>query len=133
MFYTLGQRQGLGIGGQSQAAESPWYVLRKDLIDNRLIVGQGHDHPALLRASLQAHEAHWVRGTPPERQFRCTARVRYRQQDQQASVCVLDDGTLHVDFDKPVRAATPGQSLVLYDRQECLGGAVISDLDGSSI
>ena len=128
MFYTLGQRQGLGIGGQSNADESPWYVLDKDLSDNRLIVGQGHDHPTLFRKALQAHDVHWVQGHAPAPAFRCTAKVRYRQQDQAATVIVRDDGTLHIDFDKAVRAATPGQSLVLYDQQVCLGGAIISDL-----
>ncbi len=128
MFYTLGQRQGLGIGGQSNADESPWYVLDKDLSDNRLVVGQGHNHPTLFRKALQAHDVHWVRGHSPAPTFRCTAKVRYRQQDQAATVTVREDGTLHIDFDEAVRAATPGQSLVLYDQQVCLGGAIISDL-----
>ena len=127
MFYTLGQRQGLGIGGQSNAEESPWYVLDKDLSDNRLVVGQGHNHPTLFRTALQAHDVHWVRGHPPAPTFRCTAKVRYRQQDQAAAVTASANGTLHIDFDEAVRAATPGQSLVLYDQQVCLGGAIISD------
>ncbi|NND90922.1 MAG: tRNA 2-thiouridine(34) synthase MnmA [Granulosicoccus sp.] len=128
MFYTLGQRQGLGIGGQSEAQEAPWYVLDKDLADNRLIVGQGHDHPALFRTSLQAHDVHWVQGQAPAQHFRCTAKVRYRQLDQHATVRLDTHETLQIEFDRPVRAATPGQSLVLYDQDVCLGGAIISDL-----
>ena len=128
MFYTLGQRQGLGIGGQSEADESPWYVLAKELADNQIIVGQGHDHPMLFRSMLNAHDVHWVQGVPPAGCFRCTAKVRYRQQDVAAEVTVQADATLSICFDQPVRAATPGQSLVLYDGDACLGGAVISDL-----
>lgn len=129
MFYTLGQRQGLGIGGRSDGSESPWYVLDKDLKENRLLVGQGHDHPALFRSRLKAHDIHWVKGDPPAAQFRCSAKVRYRQQDQSATVTVRDKNTLLLEFDEPTRAATPGQSLVLYDNETCLGGAIISDLE----
>lgn len=128
MFYTLGQRQGLGIGGRSAGEESPWYVLDKDLKDNRLVVGQGHDHPALFLTTLQAHDIHWVQGRPPAERFRCSAKVRYRQQDQKATVTMQEDNTLHIEFDNAVRAATPGQSLVLYAEDACLGGAIISDL-----
>lgn len=127
MFYTLGQRQGLGIGGLSNSRESPWYVLDKQLNENRLIVGQGHDHPALYRKNMTAHDVHWVGHTAPGKIFRCTAKVRYRQKDQQAEVTVNNDDTLSIVFDEPVRAATPGQSLVLYNGKCCLGGAVISD------
>ena len=127
MFYTLGQRQGLGIGGKTGASEAAWYVLAKDLEENQLIVGQGHNHDMLFRSEIQAHELHWVAGEAPAEQFRCTAKVRYRQNDQSASVTVRADNTLHIHFDQPVRAATPGQSLVLYDGERCLGGAVISD------
>lgn len=129
MFYTLGQRQGLGIGGQSDASEDPWYVLAKDLKENRLIVGQGHNHPTLFRQQLNAHDLHWVQGHAPLDTFRCTAKVRYRQSDQAATVTVHPDTTLSINFDDAVRAATPGQSLVLYDGDSCLGGAIISDLD----
>ncbi len=131
MFYTLGQRQGLGIGGTRDSNEEPWYVLAKDLTENRLIVGQGHHHPTLFRQSLNAHDLHWVNGHPPSSTFRCTAKVRYRQQDQAAVVNVNADHTLNIVFDEPVRAATPGQSLVLYNGDSCLGGAVISDFDDS--
>ena len=83
MFYTLGQRQGLGIGGQNNGSDSPWYVLAKDLKDNRLIIGQGHDHPTLFRSHLTAHDVHWVNGLAMSSEFSCTAKVRYRQTDQQ--------------------------------------------------
>jgi len=128
MFYTLGQRQGLGIGGQNNGSESPWYVLAKDLKDNRLIIGQGHDHPTLFRSHLTAHDVHWVNGLAMSSEFSCTAKVRYRQTDQQVKVTTLDSGDLSVQFDEPVRAATPGQSIVFYSEDKCLGGAIISDL-----
>ena len=132
MFYTLGQRQGLGIGGQADASEEPWFVLSKDLIENRLIVGQGHDHPMLFRQSLKAHDLHWVSDTPATGAFKCSAKVRYRQADQSATITIETDQTLKIVFDDPVRAATPGQSLVLYDNERCLGGGIISDLEPSS-
>lgn len=128
MFYTLGQRQGLGIGGLSNSSDSPWYVLAKDLSDNRLIVGQGHDHPTLFRSHLSAHDVHWVHGTSIDQEFRCTAKVRYRQHDQAVLVKTQENGNLDITFDEPVRAATPGQSIVFYSGEQCLGGAIISDL-----
>jgi len=127
MFYTLGQRQGLGIGGQTQGDESPWYVLAKDVPGNTLIVGQGHDHPMLFRDNLTSHNVHWVAGRPPAPFFRCTAKVRYRQQDQAVQVRVQADGRIQALFDEPIRAITPGQSIVLYQEDVCLGGGVISD------
>jgi len=127
LFYTLGQRQGLGIGGQVNADESPWFVLAKDVPGNTLIVGQGHDHPMLFRDRLGAHDMHWVAGTPPAPTFHCTAKVRYRQQDQAVHVSVQPNGHIHALFDEPVRAITPGQSIVLYQEDVCLGGGVISD------
>ena len=129
MFYTLGQRQGLGIGGQKIARQEPWYVLAKDLHSNELIVGQGHDHPTLFRTNLSANDAHWIAGTAPAHRFDCTAKVRYRQSDQPCQVTVMQDGSLSVAFVNPVRAATPGQSIVFYNEDACLGGAIISDLE----
>jgi len=128
MFYTLGQRQGLGIGGRQDSDASPWYVLDKLLAENRLLVGQGHDNPLLFKDALTAHDVNWIRGVPAETTFRCTAKTRYRQPDQQATVTVLTDGQLRARFDSPVRAITPGQSIVLYDNEVCLGGGVISEL-----
>lgn len=127
MFYTLGQRQGLGIGGKANADDSPWYVLAKDLIDNQLIVGQGHNHPMLFRDTLSAHQMHWVSGQAAAAKFECTAKVRYRQQDQHCTVTVTGADSIDMQFNEPVRAITPGQSVVLYQDDVCLGGAVISD------
>jgi len=128
MFHTYGQRQGLGIGGTAHGDGGAWYVLNKDLAGNRLIVGQGHDHPALMRSSLQAEDAHWVAGAPPAGRFACTARVRYRQQDVPVEITVdpHDRDRFEARFASPVRAVTPGQSIVLYAGQDCLGGAVIA-------
>jgi len=133
MFYTLGQRQGLGIGGLAAAGESPWYVLDKDVAGNTLIVGQGHDHPALFRQSLSAHDMHWVQGAPPASEFKCSAKVRYRQQDQQAHITVYPNGCIRAVFDQSVRAITPGQSIVLYLNEVCLGGGIISDFNHTAV
>lgn len=123
-FYTLGQRQGLGIGGRP-GATAPWYVADKNMADNRLIVAQGHDHPALLSTGLAADQLHWVAGRMPAAEFRCTARVRYRQADQPCTVQSTGAESIHVHFDRPQRAVTPGQSIVLYDGPRCLGGGII--------
>ena len=134
MFHTLGQRQGLGIGGRVGADVTPWYVLDKDLERNRLVVGQGHDHPRLLHRRLVARQASWIAGEAPEgaaAPLRCSAQVRYRQRDVSCTVAVRGNGVLDVAFDEPVRAATPGQSLVLYDGERCLGGAIIDTLHES--
>jgi len=125
MYYTLGQRQGLGIGGRNDAGEAPWYVADKDLARNVLIVVQGHDHPAMLRGEAWGSQLAWVAGEPPGARFDCTAKVRYRQSDQACSVEVLGDGGVHVRFHQPQRAVTPGQYVVFYDGEVCLGGGVI--------
>lgn len=128
MYYTMGQRQGLGIGGHNDATDEPWYVLDKDMQRNELVVGQGHDHPRLFETELTAHDLYWCADSPPAIAFHCTAKVRYRQQDQRAEVTLsADQNTLHVSFEQPVRAITPGQSLVLYNGECCLGGGIISD------
>jgi tRNA-specific 2-thiouridylase len=131
MYHTYGQRQGLGIGGLDGAEAAPWYVLDKDLEHNRLIVGQGHDNPRLLRRQLDAIDIHWVAGMAPSAKFTCTARVRYRQQDVAADVVCDDKGSVSVTFDTPVRAITPGQSVVFYSDDCCLGGGVINTLGPS--
>lgn len=123
MYYTIGQRQGLGIGGVPGADESPWFVAEKDLERNVLIAVQGN-HPLLYKKSLEASQVHWINGEPPAEHFRCMAKTRYRQPDQACEVSVNGD-RLSVRFDEPQRAITPGQSLVLYDGDICLGGAVI--------
>lgn len=125
MYYTLGQRQGLRIGGRSDAGEQPWYVVRKDLDHNVLLVAQGHDHPALLATRARVAQLTWVGAAAPAAQFQCTAKVRYRQQDQTCTVRVGPDGDCDVTFDLPQRAITPGQYAVFYRGEECLGGGVI--------
>lgn len=125
MYYTLGQRQGLGIGGIKTAAEEPWYVVQKDLINNILVVAQGHDHPLMQSHTLNASQLSWVSADAPTPQFNCTAKTRYRQKDQTCQVTILDSGACEVTFDKAQRAVTPGQSVVFYDNEICLGGGII--------
>jgi tRNA-uridine 2-sulfurtransferase len=129
MYHTIGQRQGLGIGGVKGASEAPWFVVGKDLVRNVLLVAQGTDHPLLFNNRLMAQQAHWINGAPPSHQFRCTAKVRYRQADQDCLVTVEQDGKLTVVFDEAQRAITPGQSAVFYLGDICLGGAVIEATD----
>ncbi len=125
MYYTLGQRQGLGIGGRANAAEVPWYVVGKDLEHNRLIAAQGHDHPLLLCASLEAGQLHWIAGSPPTLPLTCQARIRHRQPLQTCEIRALDSARCQVAFTQPQRAVTPGQAIVFYQDRECLGGATI--------
>lgn len=122
MYHTIGQRQGLGIGGVKGASEAPWYVVDKDLENNVLMVAQG-EHPALYKDSLIAGQASWINAAPGE-SFRCKAKIRYRQDDQDCQV-IIRGNELEVRFDEPQRAVTPGQSIVFYDGDRCLGGAVI--------
>ncbi len=129
MFYTLGQRQGLGIGGVRNLPEEPWYVLHKDLGDNVLYVGQGHDHPWLMADRLTARQLNWISGSAPQPDRRLTAKVRYRQSDQACRIENISPEHMEVVFDAPQRAVTPGQSVVLYDGDECLGGGIIEWAD----
>ena len=128
-YFTLGQREGLAIGGVRGRAAAPWYVVGKDVAANVLHVDQDRDSPWLMSRRLRTEAMHWVEGAPPAAGFACTAQVRYRQLEEPCQVQVNDDGTVSVDFERPQRAATPGQSLVLYDGQACLGGAVIDSTD----
>lgn len=128
-FYTLGQRHGLGIGGVADKPDAPWYVAAKDVERNELIVVQGAHHPALFADIAYAAKMHWINGPPqgwaPGARLRCTAKTRYRQADQPCvAVATADDG-IEVHFDTPQRAVTPGQYLVLYEGDRCLGGATI--------
>lgn len=125
MYYTLGQRQGLGIGGIKTASEAPWYVVKKDLINNILVVAQGHDHTLMQSHHLEASQLSWVNGSPVSSDFRCTAKTRYRQKDQACNVQMNNDGSCRVQFDQQQRAVTPGQSVVFYDNDTCLGGGII--------
>jgi tRNA-specific 2-thiouridylase len=123
-FYTLGQREGLHIGGRRGRSEQPWYLAAKDSKRNALIVVQGHDHPLLRSSSLTTERLHWL-GEPRTAPFRCTVKVRYRQADQTALLEPRADGTARIVFDEPQRAVTPGQYAVAYEGDRCLGGAVI--------
>jgi tRNA-specific 2-thiouridylase len=128
-YFTLGQREGLNIGGVRGRPQAPWFVVGKDIERNVLFVDQGHDSPWLQSTTLRSEPASWIAGRAPAKHFRCTAQTRYRQPDEACEVDVLDDGSLSVRFDRPQRAVTPGQSLVLYDGDACLGGAVILSTD----
>lgn len=125
MYYTLGQRQGLGIGGRDGGSGEPWYVVGKELAHNVLLVAQGHDHPLLFSQGLIAESPHWIAGTPPPLPLECTAKTRYRQPDQACTVEAAGEELLRVHFDQPQRAVTPGQSVVFYREETCLGGAII--------
>jgi tRNA-specific 2-thiouridylase len=125
-FYTLGQREGLHIGGRCGRAQSPWYVAAKDTVRNTLIVVQGHDHPLLASRELSTGPWHWL--APARAPFRGTVKVRYRQSDQPARLEPRPDGSMHIRFEEPQRAVTPGQYAVAYDGERCLGGAVIESL-----
>jgi tRNA-specific 2-thiouridylase len=129
MFHTLGQRQGLGIGGVKGYPEAPWYVLHKDMDNNVLYVGQGHEHPWMLSTTLEATQLAWVSGTAPEVGSLLTAKVRYRQQDQSVQIEHIDEDRMHLTFQQPQRAVTPGQSVVLYDGEVCLGGGIIESMN----
>lgn len=124
MFYTLGQRQGLGIGGRAGDGGEPWYVAGKDLARNVLVVVQGGQHPALFHRGLFSHQLHWI-NPPPALPLRCTAKSRYRQVDQACTVHQHATGQWRVQFEQAQRAITPGQSVVFYQAEECLGGGII--------
>jgi tRNA-specific 2-thiouridylase len=125
MFYTLGQRQGLSIGGLKGFPEKPWYVSRKNIADNILVITQ--DEQDLLQSRLHCVQVHWISGNPPAYPLHCTAKIRYRQLDEPCIVTLTNETTLQVDFERPQRAVTPGQSIVFYDHAICLGGGIISN------
>ncbi len=128
MFYTIGQRQGLGIGGHRHGDGRAWYVAAKDPSRNALVVVQGREHPALYADTLEAEEIHWISGDSPALPLRCQAKIRYRQDDQACSVERAARGRVTVRFDRPQWAIAPGQSVVFYQREECLGGATIGEV-----
>lgn len=128
MFYTLGQRKGLGIGGSDAGSGEPWFAAHKDLVHNTLYVVQGAKHPALFSKGLYATDLHWVKGTPSSTDFYCTAKFRYRQSDQRVKVEILDGGKCKVIFEELQKAVTPGQAVVFYADELCLGGGIIDDV-----
>jgi len=124
-FYTIGQRKGVGIGGMKDSAGEPWYVCAKDLANNELIVVQGRDHPLLLSRKLRAEDLAWVSGAAPQARSSYGAKTRYRQADAACRIDRIGDEDLEVEFSAPQWAVAPGQSVVLYREDVCLGGGVI--------
>jgi tRNA-specific 2-thiouridylase len=124
-FYTIGQRSGLGIGGSSGGEGAPWYVAGKDAARNELVVVQGHDHPLLQSQALQAAHLAWVSGTAPDAGLVYGGKTRYRQADATCHIAAVDADACAVEFDQPQWAVTPGQSVVLYRGEVCVGGGVI--------
>lgn len=125
MFYTIGQRQGLQIGGKKGKAEAPWYVAQKDITNNILTVVQG-EHPALYKQSLTTSAIHWINDTP-NLPLTVTAKTRYRQPDQACRIEQTNENSFCINFEQPQRAVTPGQSIVFYDGDICLGGGIIEN------
>ena len=121
-YYTIGQRQGLAIGGEGE----PWFVAGKDMVRNELIVVQGHAHPLLIKERLTAMDLSWISGEAPHPAWVYAAKTRYRQADAPCSITHLDEGRCDIEFAQPQWAVTPGQSVVLYDSEVCLGGGVIT-------
>jgi len=128
MYHTLGQRKGLRIGGLANAGEEPWYVVEKDLLRNVLIVGQGHNHPRLFSKGLIGNQLHLVNRKPLDAPVKCTVKTRYRQEDVACHLSPMSDGEYLVMFDEPQSSVTPGQSVVFYQDNICLGGGIINTL-----
>lgn len=128
MFYTLGQRQGIGIGGLKQAGEEPWYVVDKDTATNTLIVAQGAKHPMLYAQGLICGPIHWLADYTDHLPLTCYAKTRYRQPEQACVISPAQNGQHCVMFSSPQRSVTPGQYIVFYDKNQCLGGATIEQM-----
>jgi tRNA-specific 2-thiouridylase len=128
MYHTLGQRKGLRIGGLANAGEEPWYVVEKDLLRNVLIVGQGHNHPRLFSKGLIGNQLHLVNRKPLDMPIKCTVKTRYRQDDVPCHLSPMSDGEYLVMFDEAQSSVTPGQSVVFYQDNICLGGGIINTL-----
>lgn len=122
-FYTIGQRKGMGLGGEGDA----WFVVGKDVAMNTVYVERGGDHPALFAPALLADQLTWVVEAPRSFPFRCSAKIRYRQEDQLCTIETMENGVAKVRFDEPQRAISPGQSVVFYEGDLCLGGGVIRE------
>jgi tRNA-uridine 2-sulfurtransferase len=125
MYYTLGQRQGLGIGGSREGAGEPWYVVGKDLKRNVLVAAQGRDDPLLFRSGVKAGDLSWVSGKAPHTRWVYSAKVRYRQTDAPCTIAEINADVCKIDFAEPQWAVTPGQSVVVYESRVCLGGGII--------
>jgi len=128
MYHTLGQRKGLRIGGLANAGEEPWYVVEKDLLRNVLIVGQGHNHPRLFSKGLIGNQLHLVNRKSLDAPVKCTVKTRYRQDDVPCHLSPMSDGEYLVMFDEAQSSVTPGQSVVFYQDNICLGGGIINSL-----
>jgi tRNA-uridine 2-sulfurtransferase len=126
MYYTLGQRKGLGIGGSNSKLNAPWYVISKDLKSNTLIVDQGHNHKNLYKKQLDGSSINWISGVEPSKR-KLKAKIRYRMEDASCAITELTSEIIKIKFDNPQFAITPGQSIVFYDKDECLGGAIIEN------
>ena len=125
MFYTIGQRQGMGIGGQREGDGDAWYVAAKDIPNNRLLVVQGRDHDALLKTSLTGIDLNWISGGAPHCAWVYSAKTRYRQKDAPCTIARVDSDHCDIEFAEPQWAVTPGQSVVIYESRVCLGGGII--------
>ncbi len=126
MYHTIGQRQGLGIGGLANYSDEPWYVVEKDLDNNVLLVTQSSDDKPLYKTHLNANNMDWVARVSPKLPLKCKAKCRYRQPDQDCIISANDDGSIEVSFEQAQRAITPGQSVVFYLDEVCLGGGIIN-------
>jgi len=127
MFYTIGQRQGLGIGGTKEGFGKPWFVLEKNMANNTLIVVQGHDHPKLFQPALAASDLTWISGKAPHCGWVYAAKTRYRQSDAPCSIAKIGEVKCEIEFAQSQWAVTPGQSVVVYESKVCLGGGVITE------
>ncbi len=124
MYYTIGQRKGLGIGGGYSNFNGAWYVIGKNIGNNELIVAQGHDNPALYHKKIKASELHWISGEPPKTN-KLKAKIRYRGNEIPCEIRNISKDSINIEFKKLCFGISPGQSVVFYDKQICLGGAVI--------
>jgi tRNA-specific 2-thiouridylase len=127
MYYTIGQRKGLGIGGGFSTSEEPWFVAEKDVENNILYVVQGEKNAKIHFSGLVTEDVNWTSGIEPTEEFRCTAKFRYRQKDIDVTVTPLGNNKFKVTFDAPAKAVTEGQFVVFYDGEKCLGGGPIEE------